>query len=154
LLIEEIRSGSVRGKVILGIAILLDFLPVLLLAALKPRRSVADWIRAQRIAAHDLGAAILQKQMLYKEHLRISIEPGNRIGTVSFGAERRVLYPADLTGAFEELERSLAYEIGAVVKIVSIANAAGAEIVPELPLIPQLDGDLIRLRLETGSAPA
>ncbi|MGH9343582.1 MAG: hypothetical protein ACRD19_07470 [Terriglobia bacterium] len=151
LLIEEIHSGSVRGRVILGIAILLDALPAILLAALKRRRGLAAWIRDVRSAGRDLVSAVSENQTLHREHLRLSIEPGDLAGTVTFGSQARVLYPADLVNAFEQLEDSLARTMGSDVKIVSISNAAGAEIVPELPLIPQLDGDLIRLRVEARS---
>lgn len=147
-LVREIQSGSIQGRIILGIAVVLDLLPVLLYAALKRRRSAAQWIRDRKRNASELVAAVRESKPRHVEHLRILIEPYNIFGTVSLGSESRMVYPEDLSATFEQFEKSISQELGLSVSIVSIMTSSGAEIVPELPLLGQLEGDLIRLKVE------
>jgi hypothetical protein len=146
-LIRELQAGSVRGWVIVGIALVLDLLPVLLRAAVKRRRPAPQWIRDAKLGTRELVSAAWESRPVHVEHLRVLIEPYNIFGTVSLGSETRMIYPGDLTAAFEQFEKSISQELGKPVSIVSVMSSGGAEVVPELPLLSQLEGDLIRLKV-------
>jgi hypothetical protein len=144
----ELKQKSAPAVVALVVAFLLDVIPLYIIWAHKPSRSLADRIRGFRVSSKATLAALKEDLKLHKHQLRVIVDGYDIESVINFGAAARVLYLNDLEDNFDQFERMLGDVVGHRVRIVSAKTVTGTEIVHSIPLISQLEGDVIRLSVE------
>jgi hypothetical protein len=150
----EFQSRSAPALLMTLIAFLLDFLPLAIRYACRPRRSLAQAIRDLRLASKDVWSAM--SLPLEREHIRVRIEVDDFDeieAEATFAAEGAGPYLGDLRKHFDAVERAVSDTSGERMEVVEARTSSDERISPDSPLLAQLESDLtVRLRVEPAQA--
>jgi hypothetical protein len=153
----ELQMRSAPAFFMLLIAFLLDFLPIAIRRAYRPRRSLAEKIRAARLASRQVWSAL--SAPLAQDHisLRLEVEDYHELDVeVTFAAGGGAgPYLEDLKRHFEIVERAVSEISGEEMKVAQALSSNEERLSADDPLLAQLGEDrAIRLRLECAAAGA
>src|SRR5215216_1484473 len=139
----EAKAGSAPVKAMFLVAFLLDFLPGLLRYASRRKRTLAEKIHISRRAGKEIWRSLVNPISPLTTAIRIAVvgHPDLDI-TLSFANGNHHLTLRDLRGDLVVVGNEVARNVGSRVRLRSAMNTSQMEIVPNFPLLDQLDGDL------------
>ena len=139
----EVRAGSPPALEALLIAALLDSLPALLRYAGRSRRTLAEKIRGARRSLRDVWDSLVSPLTPAAGAIRVAVTgyPDLDI-TLNFAGGYRHVTLAEMRPDLAVVESEVARNAGRRVRLRSAMNTSRMELVPDFPLLDQLDPDL------------
>jgi hypothetical protein len=139
----EAKAGSAPVKAMFLFAFLLDFLPGLLRYASRPKRTLAAKVHNTRRAGKELWQSLVDPLSPVTTAIRVAVvgHPDLDI-KLSFANGNHHLTLRDMRGDLEEVGNEVTRIVGSRVRLRSAMNTSQMEIVPDFPLLDQLDADL------------
>lgn len=138
----EVKSGSVPAMVMLLVAFLMDFLPLFLRYASQPRRTLAETILAARRAGRDVWMALWHPLAPATTAVHVAVEGHPELDIeLEFAAGREALRLDDIRRNISVVADAVSREAGRSVRLSRAMTTSGMELVPDMPLLSQLDDD-------------
>jgi hypothetical protein len=139
----EVQAGSAPALVILLIAALMDFLPALLRYASRSKKTLAEKLHDARRAGRDIWGALVNPLSPVTTALNIAVigHPDLDI-TMNFASGYHSMTLTDISRDLAVVESEVARSVGRNVRLRSAMTTSQMEVVPDLPLLDQLDDDL------------
>jgi hypothetical protein len=139
----EARAGSAPVKTMFLFAFLLDFLPGLLRYASRPKRTLAEKIHSSRVAGKELWVSLVNPLSPLTTAIRLAVvgHPDMDI-KLNLASGTHHLTLRDMRGDLEEVGNEITRIVGGRLRLRSAMNSSKMEIVPDFPLLDQLDDDL------------
>jgi hypothetical protein len=139
----EVQAHSAPAIVILLVAFLMDFLPLMLRYATRPRLTLADKVFAARRAGHDLWSALSRPLTPATTCVCVAVEGHPELDiNLEFAAGREALRLDDVRRNISVVAEAVSRQSDAPVRLARAMTSSGMELVPDMPLLGQLDDDL------------
>jgi hypothetical protein len=139
----EVQARSAPAMMMLLIAFLMDFLPVLLRYASRPKRTLAEKITGARRTARGIWSALWHPLAPVTQALRVVVEDHPDLDiTLQFATGREALTLNDVRRNITVVADAVSEQLGSPVRLTRAMTTSGMELVPDLPLLSQLDDDL------------
>lgn len=139
----EAKAGSAPVKAMFLFAFLLDFLPGLLRYASRPKRTLAEKIHGSRRTAKEIWHSLTNPLSPLTTAIRVAVVGHPDLDVkLSFANGYHHLTLRDMRGDLEDVGNEVTRIVGSRVRLRSAMNTSQMEIVPDFPLLDQLDADL------------
>lgn len=139
----EVQAGSIPALVILAIAALMDFLPALLRYASKSKKTVAEKISQARRTGKDIWNSLVIPLSPKTTAIRVVAAGHADLDiTLNFADDYHHMTLRDISRDLHVVLNEVARKVGHAVRLRSAMTTSQMEIVPDLPLLNQLDNDL------------
>jgi hypothetical protein len=139
----EVQSGSAPALVILLVAALMDFLPALLRYSSRSKKTLAEKIQDTRRTGRDIWNSLVNPLSPVTTAIRVAVigHPDLDI-TLNFANGYQGMTLTDISHDLAVVENEVSRGIGRNVRLRSAMTTSQMEVVPDLPLLDQLDNDL------------
>lgn len=138
----EVQARSAPAMVMLLIALLLDILPVLLRYASQPKRSLAEKIIGARRTTRDVWSAMWHPLNPATQAVHVVVEGYQDLdANLEFASGSDALRLEDIRHNIGFVAEAVSRQSGEAVRLCRAMTTSGMEIVPDLPLLSQLDED-------------
>jgi hypothetical protein len=139
----EVQARSAPALVMILVAFLMDFLPVLLRYASRPKRTLAEKITGARRTARGIWSALWHPLAPVTQALRVVVEGHPDLDiTLQFATGREALTLDDVRRNIAVVADAVSEQLGSPVRLTHAMTTSGMELVPDMPLLSQLDDDL------------
>lgn len=138
----EVQARSAPAMMMLLIALLLDILPVLLRYASQPKRSLAEKIIGARRATGAVWSAVWQPLITETTTVHVVVEGHQDLDvSLEFATGSVSLCLEDIRRNVSFVAEAVSRKSGESLHLCRAMTTSGMEIVPDLPLLNQLDED-------------
>jgi hypothetical protein len=139
----EVQARSAPAMVMLLVAFLMDFLPVMLRYASRPKKTLAEKITGARRAARATWTALWHPLSPVTQGVRVAVEGHPDLDiNLQFATGREALTLDDIRRNIAVVTEAVSEQLGGPARLTRAMTTSGMELLPDLPLLSQLDDDL------------
>jgi hypothetical protein len=139
----EVQARSAAAMVMLFVAFMMDFLPLLLRYASRPKMTLAEKVMCARRGVRDIWMAMWHPLAPLTYALRVVVEDDPDLDILlQFASTGEALTINDLRPNIAVIEEAVSEQVGRPMRCTHAMTPSGVALLPDIPLVNQLDDNM------------